>query len=119
MKKTWLLIIATLFCLAALYGCTPEAAETQTASCRVQCVTEDGLIVWIEHTGYVYVKNVSTGLDIQTLDTVVMEFSESDLEAADGTFLNFDGNELRYSYILEKPSSIRLADPSSGEPTFG
>jgi hypothetical protein len=118
MKKVLLFIIAMTVCLSVLFGCATDV-DVQKKSCRVVCLQEDGIIVDIEYVGYVYVKNVNTDLEISTLNTVVMVFSESDLNPASGTFLNFDGRELNYSYILENPKSIRLADPDSGEPTFG
>ena len=118
MKKVLFFIITMTVCLSVLFGCATDA-DVQTKSCRVVCLEEDGIIVSIEYIGHVYVKNVDADLEISTLNTVVMEFSEDDLKPANGTFLNFDGRELNYSYILENPERIRLADPDSGEPTFG
>ena len=118
MKKVLFFIITVTFCLSILFGCS-TGIDTERKSCRVVCLEEDGIIVDIEYIGYVYVKNVNTNQEIRIFDTVVMEFSESDLTPANGTFHNFDGRELNYSYMLENPKSIRLADPDSGEPTFG
>ena len=116
MKRWITLLIAMTLCLLALFGCSTDA-DGQTKFCRVVCVQEEGIIVDIEQLGYVYVKTVNA--DFVILSTVVMEFSESDLKPASGTFLKFDGSEQNYSYILETPKSIRLADPAAGEPTFG
>lgn len=118
MKKVLLFVITVTLVLSALFGCSTDA-DIQKKSCRVVCLQEDGMIVDIEQLGYVYVKNVNANLAIRTLNTVIIEFSEHDLKPVSGTFLNFDGRELSYSYILETPNSIRLADPAAGEPTFG
>ncbi len=118
MKKGLLFIFTMIFCLSVFLGCSADM-DTERQFCRVVCLEEDGIIVSIEYIGYVYVKNVNANLEIRELNTVVMEFSETDLTPANGTFLNFDGRELNYSYILENPKSIRLADPEAGEPTFG
>lgn len=116
MKKTILLITALTLCLVFfLVGCS--GTDEQSAFCQVLCVKDDGIIVWIENTGNVYVKHVDPALAIEPLDTVVMEFSEGDLKSANGTFIDFFGAEQSYSYILENPGSIRPA--TDGEPTFG
>ena len=113
MKKWIALFITLILCVSVLFGC----ADVQKKYCRVVCVREDGMILDIEQLGYVYVKTANG--DFAILSTVVMEFSESDLKPANGTFLKFDGSEQNYSYIIETPKSIRLADPTAGEPTFG
>ena len=64
-------------------------------------------------------KYAGTEPEIGLLDMVVMEFDETDLKSAAGTFLTVGEEEQTYSYILVDPKSIRLADPSKGEPTFG
>lgn len=129
MKKALLFIIAITVCFTVLAGCTQDAptVDTQDAptvaaresSCRVECIKEDGIVVYMPSTGYVYVKNVDSALGIKLLNTVVMKFYESDLKAEEGAFLDFAGKERQYAYVLENPVSIRLADPASGEPTFG
>lgn len=116
MKKAIFLITALTLCLVLfLVGCSD--ADEQSAFCRVLCVKDDGIIVWIENTGNVYVKHVDPALAIEPLDTVVMEFSEGDLKSTNGTFIDFFGAEQRYLYILENPGSIRYT--SEEEPTFG
>jgi hypothetical protein len=124
MKKAVYFAIAVAFCLSILCGCTSEAAETdiQEESCRVLCLKEDGIVIAIieaEQTRYVYVKHVDADLGIEPLDTVVIEFAEQDLKSESGTFTDAFGEEQDYSYILETPKSIRLADSSVGEPTYG
>ncbi len=89
----------------------------QSEFCRVLCRMDDGIVVWIENIGHVYVKHVDAALQIEPLDTVVMSFSESDLELANGAFTDYFGEELSYSYMLESPKNIRHT--TNEEPTFG
>lgn len=120
MKKAALFIIAIMLCFACFFGgCSQSAAQvdTQGEFCRVLCQIDDGIVVWIENIGHVYIEHVDAALEIEPLDTVVMEFSESDLELTNGTFTDPFGEELRYSYILETPKSIRHT--TEEEPTFG
>ena len=123
MKRAVFLIITIILCVALFQGCAKDATEvvTQGEFCRVLCIKEDGIVVEIPDTdlGYVYVKYTNADLEIEPLDTVVIEFSESDLKSANEKFTDFFGEELTYLNILENPKSIRLADPSIGEPTFG
>lgn len=130
MKKQ--VLLAIILCLAVLLcGCSqnangndiqntttePTNAETQGEFCRVLRLKEDGIIVWAGEYGHIYVKNVDVALDIKPLQTVVLDFSESDLQKANGTFTDSFGDEQTYSYILENPKSIRHT--SSEEPTYG
>ena len=135
MKKSIALIVAIIMLLTAfLCGCTKNTkedmqdttttefkeitkTETQGEFCRVLCLKDDGIVVWAGEYDYIYVKNADKSLDIKTLQTVVIDFSESDLTEANGTFIDFSGAELCYSYILENPESIRHT--TSEEPTFG
>ena len=119
MKKVGAFVLAV--CLVFLMGCTQNAGDvsTQGEFCRVVSVREDGIVVEIENVGVVYVKNISADLKIEALDTVVMEFSETDLKSESGKFVDAFGEEQSYAFILETPQSIRLADPAAGEPTFG
>ena len=123
MKKAVFFIIAITLCFVLLEACDKNAAgvSTQGEFCRVLCLKEGGIVVEIPDMdlGYVYVKYSNSDLEIAPLDTVVIEFTESDLKLASEKFTDFFEEELTYSYILENPKSIRLADPSSGEPTFG
>ena len=117
MKKILVFILVVALCLTGLWGCADGNKKEYSA--RVVCVTEEGIIVQIPALGedYIYVKNVNDDLQIKSLNTVYMEFEESDLKAESETFVDVFGKEQTYSYILENPKSIRLASP--GEPTFG
>ena len=87
--------------------------------CRVECVTDDGFVVWTEDWDYVYIRCEGHDLPIKGFATVVAAFTEEDLKPATGTFVTVAGKEESYAYILDNPQSIRLADPAAGEPTFG
>ena len=119
MKKAIFFVIAVMICLSLFWGCSQDTAgvNTQGEFCRVLCLEEDGIVVWIEDIGNVYVKQVDAALKIEPLDTVVMEFSADDLESASGAFTDAFGDEQSYSYILEIPKNIRHT--TEDEPTFG
>ena len=131
MKKSIALIVAIIMLLTAfLCGCTKNMQDTTTTEfkeitktetqgefCRVVCLKDDGIIVWAGEYEHIYVKNVDVALDIKPLQTVVIDFSESDLQKANGTFTDTFGDEQTYSYILENPKSIRHT--TSEEPIFG
>ena len=135
MKKSIALIVAIIMLLTAfLCGCTKNTkedmqdttttefkeitkTETQGEFCRVLCLKDDGIVVWAGEYDYIYIRNIDDALDIKPLQTVVVDFSESDLKEWDGTFTDFSGAELCYLYILENPKSIRHT--TSEEPTFG
>ena len=120
MRKALVFIISIMLCFTLFFcGCSKNETEVdkQSEFCRVLCLKGDGIIVWIENIGHVYVKHVDTSLNIEPLDTVVMEFSESDLESASGKFTDCFGEEQSYSYIIENPKSIRHT--TEEEPTFG
>ena len=132
MKKSVFLIVTIVLCfILLLSGCSekpqnddvqntitePTKTETQGELCRVVSLKDDGIIVWAGEYEHIYVKNVDVALDIKPLQTVVTDFSESDLQRANGTFTDSFGDEQTYSYILENPKSIRHT--TSEEPTFG
>ena len=133
MKKSIALIVAIIMLLTAfLCACTNNSinedtatveseeitnAEAQGEFCRVVYLKNDGIIVWAGKYEHIYVKNIDVDLDIKPLQTVVIDFSESDLQRANGAFTDTFGDEQNYSYILESPKSIRHT--TSEEPTFG
>ena len=123
MKKALFFVFSIMLCILFLCsGCSQpepsaEKEEARSKFCRVLCVMDEGFVVWIEDIGNVYVTQFIGGVEIRPLGTVVMEFYESDLVSKSGTFIDAFGKEQEYSYILEKPKSIRL--PTENEPTFG
>ena len=120
MKKAVLLFTAITLCFVLFFaGCSQDSTEVdiQRELCRVLCLKDDGIIVWIENIGNVYVKNVDTTLEIAPLDTVVIEFSKDNLKSANETFTDHSGEAQIYSNILENPKHIRHV--TENEPTFG
>ena len=100
-------------------GCSPKVEENKPEEvfCRVLCLEDNGMYVWTENIGHIYVKYDNLDIETYTMDTVVMEFSENDLISAKGKFVDCFGEEQDYLYILENPQNIRLTTPE--EPTFG
>lgn len=135
MKNSIALIVAITLCLTAfLCGCTKNTkdnmqdtttteireitkTDTQGELCRVVCKKDDGIVVWVGEYEHIYVKNVDVVLDIKPLQTVVIDFSASELRKANGTFTDSFGDKQNYSYILENPKSIRHT--TAEEPTYG
>ena len=73
MKKAIFFIISIMLCLALFFcGCSENDTNVNNQSefCRVLCLKDDDIIVWIENIGHVYVKAVDTTLEIEPLDTV-------------------------------------------------
>ena len=118
-KKVFCFVVLLAVCLCVLPGCDGNSVKPNTSEnlCRVLCLVEDDIVVWTESVGNIYVKNVNAAGEIQWLDTVVIEFAQSDLEAANGEFTDYFGEKGTYSYILETVRGIRFTNP--GEPTFG
>ena len=119
MKKVIFFIIAAFFCFTLLWGCGSGIWGTGAPEAYgyVVCLKEDGFIAEIESLGYVYVQYGDP--EIKVFDTVIIEFSETDLVPASGSFLTVDGRARNYSYVLQNLKSIRFPDPTKGEPTFG
>lgn len=120
MKRTIYAVVILMCCLMLfLNGCSSNAAGNKTPEvfCRVLNSEDNGIYVWAENIGHIYVKYDNIDLEISPLETVVIEFSESDLISANGQFTDYFGEEQNYLYILENPESIRYTTPE--EPTFG
>ena len=118
MKKLLVFLLILLLAATLLFGCGREPATPETEYfCRVMCLKEAGLVVWVEGFDNIYVKNASLDPEIQALDTVVMVFSQDDLIPTSEPFVDYFGDEDIYSYTLESPKSIRYTTPE--EPTFG
>jgi len=120
MKRTISAAVIVFCCLVLfLNGCSNKVEETKTPDvfCRVLCLEDNGMYVWTERFGHIYVKHVNMDLDISALDTVVIDFTENDLISAKGEFTDCFGEEQKYAYVLENPQSIRHNTPE--EPTFG
>ena len=123
MKKLFCFMLALGLCLVVFSGCSQSVDESSLREefCCVLSLQEDGIVVEIPDAdlGYVYVRYCDKALEVAPLDTVVIQFSETDLKSAYGKFTDYFGETLSYSYIIDSPHSIRLADAAKGEPTFG
>ena len=120
MKRTIFTVVILLSCLMLFSnGCSRKVNKNKTEEvfCRVLCLKDDGMYVWADNIGHIYVKYDNLDIETYAMDTVVMEFSENDLISAKGTFVDCFGEEQDYLYILENPQNIRLTTPE--EPTFG
>lgn len=136
MKKSVFFIIVIMLCFVFLFcGCSKviKVDQTQNISnadiqdttnlntqgefCRVMCLQDNGIVVWTGSFGYIFVKAVDAALEIVPLQTVVIEFLESDLEPTSGKFTDAFGNEMSYSFVLRNMKSIRHT--TTEEPTFG
>ena len=79
-------------------------------------VSEGGFFAHINAYGNVFVKNKSSN-SIEIFDTVIIEYYEANLFRESGSF-DIAGETEQYSYMLEA-ISVRVADPSNGDPVFG
>ena len=113
MKRTIFTVVILLCCLMLFSsGCSQKEKL-----CRVLCLEDNGMYVWTENIGHIYVKYDNLDIETYALDTVVIKFSKKDLISAKGKFVDCFGEEQDYLYILENPQNIRLTTPE--EPTFG
>ena len=119
MKKTMGLLLVLALSLAVFAGCTQAAqqADIQEKRCRVEGLEENAMFVFMSDVGYVRIQCEQVNLELKQWDTVVVEFSESDLKQETGTYRSFAGAEQEYTYVLTQAKSMR--HPQPGEPTFG
>ena len=119
MKKTICFAMILILIMTILIGCSRTTTEPQSQEyfCRVMCLKENGIVVWTGDFGNIYVKNATLEPEITPLDTVVMSFAPEDFTAVSESFVDYFGDEDTYTYILERPNSIRY--PTAEEPTFG
>ena len=119
MKKAILVTLILALCLAAFAGCTRGDAQADLLekSCRVEGMEENALYVYMSDVGYVRIACQQTNLELKQWDTVVVEFSQSDLKEESGSYQTFGGGEQEYTYVLMQVKSMR--HPQPGEATFG
>ena len=120
MKRTIFTAVILLCCLMLFSnGCSQKVDKNKTEEvfCQVLCLEDNGMYVWTENIGHIYVKYDNLDIETYAMDTVVIGFSENDLISAKGKFVDCFGEEQDYLYILENPQNIRLTTPE--EPTFG
>lgn len=113
MKRILFIILAMVLCLSLFSGCA-----TTKAYCYVRRVTEDGIITNIDNLGSVFVKYENAQQSIKPYDTVVIKYKDINLTKTSG-YIVIKEEKVFYSYILEEVQSLRLSDPSKGEPLFG
>ncbi|MBO5043232.1 MAG: hypothetical protein J6D87_09725 [Clostridia bacterium] len=94
----------------------PQSATSITSHGYVLYVSEDGFVAHINAYGNVFVKNKGSDA-IDVFDTVIIEYYEANLFRESGSF-DIAGEIEQYSYMLEA-ISVRVADPSKGDPVFG
>lgn len=95
----------------------PQSAIPVTSHGYVLYVSEDGFVAHINAYGNVFVKNKGSD-SIDIFDTVIIEYFEANLFSESGSFDIAGEPTEQYSYTLEA-ISVRVADPSKGDPVFG
>ena len=93
--------------------------ETVRSDGYVRNVSNDGFLLDIPNTGVVFVKCPNADAYIQRFDTVAVDYAAADLIPRKSSYLGAAGEEESYSYRLEKPLLIRVADPLRGDPVLG
>ena len=94
----------------------PQSTIPVTSYGYVLYVSEGGFVAHINAYGNVFVTNKSSN-SIEIFDTVIIEYYEANLFRESGSF-DMAGETEQYSYMLEA-ISVRVADPSNGDPVFG
>ncbi len=112
MKRILFIILAIVLCLSLFSGCA-----TKKEYCYVLGVAEDGFITNIDDLGRVFVKYENAQQHIKMFDTVVIKYNDVNLKETSG-YIVVGKHKISYSYILEEVQSLRLSDPSKGEPLF-
>lgn len=115
------LIIILIF---SMVGCNQpstsnDEGNTTTADCYVLGVTANGFVASINGVGEVFVKYSNANQHIELFDTVIVEYYEADLIEKAGTYTDPGDEKATYLYTVASPISVRVADPSKGEPVFG
>jgi len=123
--KRLLSFVLMLVCVLAFSGCKDNIAKTKykgdTAKsyCYVSYVSSDGFVADINDLGRVFVEYANADDNIELFDTVIVEYSTDDLIEENGSYVAITGNEDHWSYRIQNPKKVRVADPSKGEPVFG
>ena len=96
-----------------------QIEELVESYCYVVCVKRNGFIVSINDVGYVYIRYAHAKDEIEIYNTVIVEYDPADLMEQSGIYIGSAGEIEEYSFKLQNPRSVRIADPSKGEPVFG
>lgn len=122
MKKCTALLLVLVLTFS-LVGCNTSSGEPDEEAIKAYCyvgyVDSNGFVADIGDIGKVYIEYPNAKEQIELFDTVVLEYYESKLTETDGTYIGVAGGTETYSYTLKSPKSLRVADPSKGEPVFG
>ena len=122
MKKLTALLLM-LILMFSVVGCNiPSSNEKEEdvikADCYVLHVKPDGFVAYINDIGEVYIQYPNALNQIEKFDTVIIEYYETNLIKTDGTYMDVSGERASYSYKIANPKSVRVADPSNGDPVF-
>ena len=96
-----------------------EADALIESYCYVVCVKRNGFVASINDVGYVYIRYDDAEDEIELYNTVIVEYSSADLIEKNGIYIGSAGEIEQYSFQIKEPRSVRVADPSKGEPVFG
>ena len=94
-------------------------SDATTAYCYVLEVTANGFVANINGVGDVFIKYANAKQHIEEFDTVIVEYYKANLIEKAGTYTDPSDEKATYSYTVASPISVRVADPSKGEPVFG
>ena len=122
MKKLTALLLM-LILMFSVVGCNiPSSNEKEEnvikAACYVLHVKPDGFVAYINDIEEVYIQYPNALNQIEKFDTVIIEYYETNLIKTDGTYMDVSGERASYSYKIANPKSVRVADPSNGDPVF-
>ena len=124
--KKYIACLLIVMLVISMVGCSISGKKV--AYCYVRAVSPDGFLAGMyDPEG---LKTISKGVYIPypdadksfcEYDTVVIEYDEADLTALNAKVPGSMDMDVvyRYQYLLSNVKSVRLADPSKGEPTFG
>ena len=100
---------------------TPQdsSGDITESYCYVSYVTTNGFAAHINDIGCVFIEHKNANKQIELFDTVIVKYHTSDLTEDNGSYIGVAGEKETYSYRIKNPKSVRLADPSKGEPVFG
>ena len=114
----------TIILIFSMVGCNQPStsngeSDATTAYCYVLGVTADGFVANINGVGDVFIKYANAKQHIEEFDTVIVEYYKANLIEKAGTYTDPSNEKATYSYTVASPISVRVADPSKGEPVFG
>ena len=113
-------VVLVLALMLSMVGCnTSSDDKKKEAYCYVAHVDSNGFVADIIDVGVAYIEYSNANQEIELFDTVIIEYYETDLIEKSGTYTDVSGERASYSYKITDPKSVRVADPSKGEPAFG